>query len=98
MALIATVCKKSIWVTCEQARLCEARIRCCILSVHAMPRVFVQPLNGPSEQWTEWYMRVKMFRSLMLYGLRGVRGCPTLCCDSLMAVQALSKSQQSLLR
>ena len=35
---------------------------------------------------------------LMLYGLRGKRGAPTLCCDSVMAVGALSPADQRLLR
>ena len=35
---------------------------------------------------------------LMLYGLRGVRGAPTLCCDSVMALDALSEADGHLLR
>jgi hypothetical protein len=34
----------------------------------------------------------------MLYGVRGVRGAPTLCCDSVMAVDALDVEDQQLLR
>ena len=35
---------------------------------------------------------------LMLFGVRGKRGAPTLCCDSIMAVEALSAADQRLLR
>ena len=30
---------------------------------------------------------------LMLYGLRGIRGVPTLCCDSIMAVDGLARAR-----
>jgi hypothetical protein len=35
---------------------------------------------------------------LMLFGVHGKRGAPTLCCNSIMAVEALSAADQRLLR
>ncbi len=67
---------------------------------HALWFSFSNPVARAkcSHDYAEPWLRVRLLRSLMLYGVRGARGAPTLCCDSVMAVGALSEAQQSLLR